>query len=129
FRAPADYPYLSSATASTHDLPTIAGFVLARDIEARARIGAYSDPSAEAEARAARRSDLLALIEALANAGVAREMPLTPEALRDAMHRFLAASASALALVQFEDAAGAEDQANLPGTTSEHPNWRRKYPA
>ena len=27
-----------------------------------------------------------------------------------------------------EDALGAEEQANLPGTLDEHPNWRRKLP-
>jgi (1->4)-alpha-D-glucan 1-alpha-D-glucosylmutase len=31
-------------------------------------------------------------------------------------------------LVQMEDALRIEDQANLPGTVDEHPNWRRKLP-
>jgi 4-alpha-glucanotransferase len=29
-------------------------------------------------------------------------------------------------LVQLEDAMSEEEQANLPGTVDEHPNWRRK---
>ena len=29
-------------------------------------------------------------------------------------------------MVQLEDALGEIEQANLPGTTDEHPNWRRK---
>ena len=29
-------------------------------------------------------------------------------------------------LVQLEDVLGMRDQVNFPGTTSEHPNWRRK---
>jgi len=28
--------------------------------------------------------------------------------------------------VQLDDALGATEQANLPGTMDEHPNWRRK---
>jgi (1->4)-alpha-D-glucan 1-alpha-D-glucosylmutase len=30
--------------------------------------------------------------------------------------------------VQLEDALGLTEQANLPGTTDAHPNWRRKLP-
>ena len=29
-------------------------------------------------------------------------------------------------LVQLEDVVGEEEQANLPGTTDAHPNWRRR---
>ena len=29
-------------------------------------------------------------------------------------------------LVQIEDVAGEAEQANLPGTTDSHPNWRRR---
>ena len=29
-------------------------------------------------------------------------------------------------LVQLEDVAGEDEQANLPGTTDAHPNWRRR---
>jgi 4-alpha-glucanotransferase len=29
-------------------------------------------------------------------------------------------------LVQLEDIAGETEQANLPGTTDAHPNWRRR---
>ena len=45
------------------------------------------------------------------------------------MHAFLAATPSKLMVVQLEDALGELEQANLPGTTDEHPNWRRKYRA
>jgi (1->4)-alpha-D-glucan 1-alpha-D-glucosylmutase len=32
-------------------------------------------------------------------------------------------------LVQIEDVAGEVEQANLPGTNDEHPNWRRRLSA
>ncbi len=35
---------------------------------------------------------------------------------------------SRVMVVQMEDLLGLEDQANLPGTVNEHPNWRRKLP-
>jgi 4-alpha-glucanotransferase len=31
-------------------------------------------------------------------------------------------------MVALEDVLGLEDQMNIPGTTSEHPNWRRRLP-
>jgi (1->4)-alpha-D-glucan 1-alpha-D-glucosylmutase len=33
-----------------------------------------------------------------------------------------------LFVVQPEDVFGVREQVNLPGTTFEHPNWRRKLP-
>jgi 4-alpha-glucanotransferase len=43
-----------------------------------------------------------------------------------AVHRFLAATPCRLLTVQIDDALGVVEQANLPGTVDEHPNWRRK---
>jgi len=44
------------------------------------------------------------------------------------LQQFLARTPSALLAVQPEDVFGVVEQANLPGTTTEHPNWRRKLP-
>jgi len=46
----------------------------------------------------------------------------------DALHAFLGRSASRLVALQAEDILGLEEQANLPGTVFEHPNWRRRLP-
>ncbi len=43
-----------------------------------------------------------------------------------AAHRFLAHSGSAVALAQYDDLAGETVPVNVPGTTTEHPNWRRR---
>ena len=43
-----------------------------------------------------------------------------------AAHRYVAATPSALVLVQADDFAGEIDAINLPGTDRERPNWRRK---
>ncbi len=42
------------------------------------------------------------------------------------MHRYLARSPARMLAVQAEDMLGEAEQANLPGTFNEHPNWRRK---
>jgi 4-alpha-glucanotransferase len=44
------------------------------------------------------------------------------------MHRYLAKTASRLAMVQVEDILDMERQANLPGTIQEYPNWRQRLP-
>jgi 4-alpha-glucanotransferase len=45
-----------------------------------------------------------------------------------AVHALLAKAASRLVAVQVEDLVGMREQANVPGTVDEHPNWRRKLP-
>jgi len=42
---------------------------------------------------------------------------------------FLGHTRAPLVLLPLEDALGVEQQANLPGTSTEHPNWRRRLPA
>jgi (1->4)-alpha-D-glucan 1-alpha-D-glucosylmutase len=48
--------------------------------------------------------------------------------LVDAAYRFLATSSGRLLMVQLEDVLGVIEQANVPGTGDEHPNWRIKLP-
>jgi 4-alpha-glucanotransferase len=42
------------------------------------------------------------------------------------VHAFLARTRAGLAMVQLDDLTDERDQVNLPGTTDQHPNWRRK---
>src|SRR4029077_11733381 len=46
--------------------------------------------------------------------------------LADAILSYLARSHARLMLMQLEDVVGESEQANLPGTTDAHPNWRRR---
>jgi 4-alpha-glucanotransferase len=41
---------------------------------------------------------------------------------------YLARARSRLMSVALEDVIGLEHQTNIPGTVSEHPNWRRRLP-
>ncbi|MEN0041761.1 MAG: 4-alpha-glucanotransferase, partial [Pseudomonadota bacterium] len=45
-----------------------------------------------------------------------------------AVHAHIAAAPCRLAVMQLDDVLGATIQPNMPGTTSEHPNWRVKLP-
>lgn len=124
FKRPELYPALALAVASTHDMPTLAGYWAGRDIAIRAEI---SGDSAEEEA-VEREHDRQRLLDALHDQGL-----LLPEAKVEdiilAVHRFLARTPSQLMLVNVADIMGAIDQLNLPGTVNEHPNWRHKLPA
>ena len=41
---------------------------------------------------------------------------------------FLAATPTKLVSIAVEDVLGLEDQVNVPGTVTEYPNWRRRWP-
>jgi 4-alpha-glucanotransferase len=139
FIPPGEYPPLAAASAATHDLATLKGFWLGRDIEWRRRLGLYPDADAEATEAAERKRDRLFLLDALVAEGLLGpeqrgeflpgegEPAYTPE-LGTAIHTYLARSGARLMLVQIEDIAGESEQANLPGTDNEHPNWRRRLP-
>jgi len=103
------------ASFSTHDLPTWKGWRNGRDIDWRARLGRSADPVTERRNRAAE----VALMDAAIGGAVGDA---------EAMHGFLGRTPCRLVAVQAEDILGLEEQANLPGTTVEHPNWRRRLP-
>ncbi|HTN28794.1 MAG TPA: malto-oligosyltrehalose synthase, partial [Burkholderiales bacterium] len=123
-RAPASYPRGALASVSTHDLPTLAGWWAARDLEWRERLALFPAEAQRTAQLAERVTDRTRLARALgidaagASAG----------ALSLAAHEFVARSAAMIVAVQLEDALGVTEQANLPGTLHEHPNWRRKLP-
>ena len=136
FRPPQDYPPKAVAAVTTHDLPTLAGFWLGKDIELKRTLHLYPEPQlAEADA-AARQQDRLALVEALKSRellpAATAPMPFSrascPQACRFGVLEYLAQSDAALLEVRLEEIFGLEDQQNLPGTRQEHPNWRLKLP-
>ncbi len=118
FRPPEAYPARAVACVSTHDLPTMAGWLEGADIREREALGILPSGSAEGAVRAAERG---ALAEALAEAGVSER-----DGVVVAAHGFVAASPADLVLVQAEDLAGATMGVNLPGTDRERANWRAR---
>lgn len=125
FLPPAHYPASAAAAVSTHDIATFKGWWKGRDIEWRERLDLYPDEASRRGDRESRERDRRLLLDALAREGLAAD-PEDEDALAEAVHRFLARAPSLLMLVQAEDLAGEIEQANLPGTVDEHPNWRRR---
>ena len=114
FRLPHEYPAQAAVSTTTHDLPTLAGFFEGRDIEARRAAGLIDEASYQ-EQLAAREQEIRRLKEALAAAGFEHD-PIG----------FLLSTPCVLAIVNQEDLTGEMEQQNLPGSTWQYPNWRRK---
>jgi (1->4)-alpha-D-glucan 1-alpha-D-glucosylmutase len=117
FLPPAAYPRNVLACVTTHDLPTWCGFQAARDLELREEYGMSADPRAE---RARRKQDKQRLAQALAREGL--------DGSAAGAHAFIARTPCRLVMVQPEDVLEVREQANLPGTVDQHPNWRRRLP-
>ncbi|MCM5703867.1 4-alpha-glucanotransferase [Larsenimonas salina] len=116
------YAPQSVAMSSTHDLPTVAGWLSARDIEWRESIGAITAEDARS-ARDERAEDRVHLAEAL---GI--DASASVDHWLDAAARFVGKSPGPLAILPLEDILALEEQPNLPGTVDTHPNWRRRLP-
>ncbi|OIX91034.1 4-alpha-glucanotransferase [Pantoea sp. Ae16] len=133
YRLPDSYPPQSIASASTHDLPTLSGFWQAEDLALGEKLGMYKDSTLQS-LQAQRVEQKQALLDALHQAGAmparsakqAEKQALTP-AFNQAIHRFLALTRSTLLGLQPEDWMGMTTPVNVPGTTDEYPNWRRKW--
>jgi len=134
FRSPGEFPPLAAVSVSTHDLATLRGYWTEADILAKEAIGVFGSPEEKARALEERASEKAALIEALAREGLlpsgvsadtGARAPWSQE-LATAVHAYLARCESRLLLVQLDDLAGEVLQANLPGSTSGYPSWRRR---
>jgi len=125
------------AIFATHDLPSARAWWSGRDIDRRETLDLYPRPGQADEERAQRVRDRVALVEILSGEGVLSPDFPTGDDLTDdravqlaaAAHAFLGRSRSRLAMIQIEDVLGLDLQMNLPGTTTEHPNWRHRYPS
>jgi 4-alpha-glucanotransferase len=130
FVQPQDYPPLALATPGSHDLATLRGWWEAHDIALKSRHGLYPSADEEHRQHEQRAKERVALLRALEAAGLGLpDLDATGpfrSNLGDAVHAFLARTRAGLAMVQLDDLTDERDQVNLPGTTDQHPNWRRK---
>ncbi|CCG88897.1 4-alpha-glucanotransferase [Erwinia piriflorinigrans] len=133
YRSPDAWPRQSMASATTHDLPTLRGFWNEGDLTLGETLGLYPDKQILGELFTDRARKKQALLDALHRAGcvakssgkVAANMAMSAR-LNRGMQRFIAASDSALLGLQPEDWLDMEKPVNVPGTTDQYPNWRRK---
>lgn len=137
FKPPGEYPAQAAVAVSTHDLPTLPGWWQGVDLMLRAQLNLFPSDEIRQRQIAERsldRSRVLSALEqeGLLPPGVGVDPAGVPEMTADltaAVHAWVARTPAKAMLVQPEDILGRPEQANLPGTTEEHPNWRRKLPS
>jgi (1->4)-alpha-D-glucan 1-alpha-D-glucosylmutase len=114
---PGAYPREALVCVTTHDLPTWRSYWDTHDLKLRQRLGLSVDFEKEISAREEEKKKLA---KALKREGL--------DLSGRSAHAFIARTPSKLAMLQPEDVFELLDQANLPGTVDQHPNWRRKLP-
>lgn len=107
------------ATVTTHDLPTVAGFLAEEQVRVRDELGQLGLPVEQERERV--RLERSALLDMLTRTGLLEQCD--GDVVR-AMHAVLVASPARLVLAAYGDAVGDLRQPNLPGTVDEYPNWR-----
>lgn len=125
FLPAADWPDDALATTTTHDLPTLKGWLAGHDLEWRVRAGQRDAQYLEGDhaERAGERVALRRMLE--------QQRPLAGPADDDCLQgciEHIGRTPAPLALLPLEDACALEQQPNLPGPGDIHPNWRRRYP-
>ncbi|MCE4222353.1 malto-oligosyltrehalose synthase [Methylobacterium sp. C25] len=125
FKPPSLYPHDALTAITTHDLPTFLGWWRGVDTDTRQSLGLYDSDRADAE-RAERVTERRRLAEALYSEQLLPSAEPTDAAPFEAAARYLARAPSILTAVQYEDVVSELAQANVPGSTEGHPNWRRK---
>jgi 4-alpha-glucanotransferase len=134
FHLPAEYPMEALASVTTHDLPTLAGFWLGRDIDARRNAGLLPDEASYRKMMETRAQEKQHLLDLLTHLNMlpawfprnAADIPELTGELHNAIVGFLASTPSKLMLLNQEDLLKETNQQNLPGSTAEYPNWRHK---
>ena len=133
FLTPEKFKPMALTCISNHDIPTLKAWWTCLDLDLRHNLGIYDAHRTEVE-KQARHRDKMALIHTLIDIG---EHPgnMDPHDIqslgysRDAtekLHYYLAKTASKIVVLQLEDVLQVDTPVNVPGTSDEYPNWRRK---
>lgn len=116
FKGPDRFSGNALVTFNTHDLSSFAGWRSGHDRRVKQSLAIDPGESEEERHRA-----IALLLEALAGNGIhAADFP--------AVMAYLSRTPSRILSVAIDDILGVVEQVNVPGTTDQHPNWRRRLP-
>ncbi|WP_127751610.1 4-alpha-glucanotransferase [Devosia sp. 1566] len=131
FVPPDQYPELALTVTGSHDLPTLEAWWEGDDITLKDSLGLYGTEEETRSQQERRDRERLNILEAFTQAGLFSPAPriadVSPELFAREAHRFLGMTRSTLLVTQLDDMTGDIAPVNVPGTSTEHPNWRRKY--
>ncbi|ABR74711.1 4-alpha-glucanotransferase [Actinobacillus succinogenes] len=127
-----DFPRNAFATIGTHDLASLSAFWHCRDLDIFRDLQVLTDDELQ-QKYDLRVEDKQALLDTLHRDGYlppdyegdALSMAMHDH-LSEVIHQYLAKGQSRLIGVQLENLIGQEISFNLPGTSKEYPNWRKK---
>ncbi|WP_252178639.1 4-alpha-glucanotransferase [Endozoicomonas sp. 4G] len=133
FTPPQDYKAMALTCISNHDIPPLKAWWNCVDLDLRLQLGIYDHNRAQQE-KEARHQEKLALLKTLSGIhefpeGINPDDIATMGYSRDLMekvHYYLAKTASKITVIQLEEILQIESPVNIPGTSEEYPNWRRK---
>jgi len=135
FRTPQTFPEQALASVNTHDLPTLRGFWMGRDIETKEQIGLYPSTSQRDQDRQTRIQERQALLQALGKERLlpndapskAEDVPHLTDDLCRATYAYLARTPCRVVATSLEDLLGEVDTPNIPGAPEgAYPVWQRK---
>ncbi|HEY3346746.1 MAG TPA: malto-oligosyltrehalose synthase [Nitrospirota bacterium] len=131
---PEHYPRDTMVVASTHDLPSLAGYWRGHDLALRKEYNAFPNEEVRERQVLQRAKDRVGILvalerEGLLPVGISSEDPSSvvemPDELIVSIYTFLARTPALVLTVQAEDSLAEIEQSNLPGTMTDT-NWRRK---
>ncbi len=139
FMPPEAFAPYAFASVGTHDMAPLKMWWFGYDIELSHALGLIKSEQEKQGAYKKRENDRWKLLCALDKSGVwPEDRPRSgnflygegyPEGIDEAVHRYMAKSASSVFLAQLEDILQVDKMQNLPGTDRDkHPNWRLKLP-
>ena len=101
FQSPKKYPYLSLATLSTHDLPTVAGWLQEKDIGIKQQLDLYPSDDFRMRDVTGRARDKAFMLSILEKSGLNDQSDMRDQI--EAIQLHLADSSSAVVMLQLEE--------------------------
>lgn len=131
---PQNYAEKALAIVCNHDMPTVKAFWNMSDLDLRRKLNMFASDDDYLNECRARESAKQSILEALQRhgllpAGISTDpgdLTEMTQPLCFAIHLYLASSRSQIIAVQLEDMMLMNKPVNIPGTSDEYPNWRRK---
>lgn len=131
--SPAHYPYQSMSALTTHDMPTLRGYWHCDDLSLGRELGLYPDEEKLQALYRERHESKQAILDSTrwhgvlaADIGSDVSWVGMNSALSHTLQEHMCKGASALFSTQLEDWLEMDQPVNVPGTSTEYPNWRRK---
>ncbi|MBU2113826.1 MAG: 4-alpha-glucanotransferase [Gammaproteobacteria bacterium] len=119
------YPELALATVTTHDMPTLVGYWQEHDLALRHQLDLFPSPQV-ADSLYQLRADEKQLMRQRLQLPDGDYNQADFAKLIRASHLFTASQPAKLLAFQLEDLLLMATPVNIPGTSTEYPNWQRK---